>query len=434
MATFVLVAVVAILVFIYVIPFVLGLIALRHSPAMKVPTVAAVDVAWLDKRWVDSARPIVEKLESLGFALRTYLDGMSSRTAPTGLRCAAVLVNDKTGDIAQIAVIERLDDHGEVELVSHPIFTRSVAAKRVATSNSDTPGVFLRPRDHAVQAFPMLHDVETLYAAHRGMCLRHFGADKRGVAPAPGSEIKHVNRETAEEFAYQAKRGLYRTTHDGGYERTWRGAFLGVWRLHPRLIAGHRRRNRDRALGLLNELGIAPDPEPLAPRSREERAADLSPEMDAFISAACEEFNSSNNRLKEQWKLDQATRFDADLGPGVLNFHFSDGRTVIADLQVLGTWSRKAKSWEWAWNNPNIQDGAKVDGAKVREFGEKSGIDYFASAFVPAPTMDMAAYLAALAAKVVGATGVLPLPPDGEAGVVAFVALSNLRTVRTSAA
>jgi hypothetical protein len=46
----------------------------------------------------------------------------------------------------------------------------------------------------------------------------------------------------------------------------------------------------------------------------------------------------------------------------------------------------------------------------------------------------MAAYLAALAAKVVGATGVLPLPPDAEADVIAFVALSNLRTVRTSAA
>jgi hypothetical protein len=434
MATLVIAAVVAVFLFIYVIPLVLGLLAVRYAPATKVPTVAAVDAAWLDKRWVDGARPIVERLQSLGFTLRTYLDGMSPRTAPTGLRCAAMLVNDATGDIAQVAVMERLDDYGEVELVFLPIFTRSVASKRVATSNSDTPGVFLRPHEHAVQAFSMLHNVETLYAAHRGMCLRHFGAEKRGVAPAPGSEIKHVNRETAEEFAYQAKRGMCRTTREGGYERTWRGAFLGVWRLHPRFIRGHRRRNHDRALRLLNELGITPDPELPPKLSPAERAAELSPEMDAFISAACDEFNSSNNRLREEWDLDQATRFDADLGSGMMNFHFADGRTVIADLQVLGTWSRKAKSWEWAWNNPNIQDSAKVDGAKVRDFGEKSGIDYFASGFVPAPTMDMAAYLAALAAKVVGATGVLPLPPDAEADVIAFVALSNLRTVRTSAA
>src|SRR5688500_2678880 len=108
MTTFVLAAVVAVFLFIYVVPLVLGLLAVRYAPATKVRTVAAVDVAWLDKRWVDGASPIVEGLQSLGFGLRTYLDGMSPRTAPTGLRCSAMLVNDATGDIAQVAVMERL--------------------------------------------------------------------------------------------------------------------------------------------------------------------------------------------------------------------------------------------------------------------------------------------------------------------------------------
>ena len=101
---------------------------------------------------------------------------------------------------------------------------------------------------------------------------------------------------------------------------------------------------------------------------------------------------------------------------------------------MLGSWSRKGQSWEWAWNNPNVDGAVKPDADRIREFGERSGVSYLRAGFVPAPTIEAAAYMAALGAKVVGATAVLPLPPDGDAAVVVYAALTNVRVVHSTAA
>jgi len=243
----------------YVLPLGLAVFALRFRWRAKLPAVAAVDAAWLDKRWTDGARATLEQLAGLGFVLRTYVDGIAPKKSPTGVRCVAVLANESTGDMAQIAIADRHDAQGEIEQITLPIFTFRAGSTRIATSNSDTPGVFVRPRDHVVHAFPMLHNVATLYKAHRGICERHAGT-RRGEIPAAGSEARQTNRDTAEEFAYQAKRGMMRATPDGDYESTWRGAFHSVWKLHPRFLGGHKRRMHLSGLRLLEELGITLDP------------------------------------------------------------------------------------------------------------------------------------------------------------------------------
>ena len=243
---------------VYLLPLVLAVFVLRFGWRAKSPAVAAIDPAWLDKRWTDGARPTLEQLATLGFVLRTYLDGIAPKTSRTGVRCVAVLANESTGDMAQVAIADRLDDQGEVEQITLPIFTFRSGSKRVATSNSDTPGVFVRPQDHVAHAFPMLHNVATLYKVHRGICERHAGT-RRGEIPPAGSEVRQTNLDTAEEFAYQAKRGMMRATPDGDYESTWRGAFHSVWKLHPRFLGGHKRRMHTRGLRLMQELGVTLD-------------------------------------------------------------------------------------------------------------------------------------------------------------------------------
>lgn len=244
---------------VYVLPLLLALLTLRFRWRAKVPNVAAVDAAWLDKRWTDAGRGVLAELTELGFVFRTYVDGIAPKTSPTGIRCVALLANESTGDVAQVAIADRLDDHGEVKQIALPIFIRRAGSKRVATSNSDTPGVFVRPRDHVAHAFPMLHDVSALYNAHRAVCERHVGPG-RGELAAPGGEVKQTNSDTAEEFAYQTRRGLMRFTPEGDYEVTWRGSIHSVWRLHPRFVSGHKRRIHARGLRLLQELGMTPDP------------------------------------------------------------------------------------------------------------------------------------------------------------------------------
>ena len=130
---------------------------------------------------------------------------------------------------------------------------------RVATTDSDMPSVFLRPREHVGYMFPMVHNVTTLWRAHRALCTRHAGNTKRGGLPTEGSEVRRLAQDAANEFAFQAKRGMMTAVDANSYRPTWRGAIYGVWKLHPRFIGLHRGRMRTRALRLLAELGISPD-------------------------------------------------------------------------------------------------------------------------------------------------------------------------------
>ena len=273
--------VVGVVATLYVLPLLVALLTLRFKWRAKVPNVAAVDAAWLDKRWTDAARGVLAQLTELGFVFRTYVDGIAPKSSPTGIRCVALLANESTGDVAQVAIADRLDDGGGVKQITLPIFIRRAGSRRVATSNSDTPGIFVRPHNHVAHAFPMLRNVAALYKAHRAVCERHVGPG-RGELPAAGGEVKQTNSDTAEEFAYQTRRGLMRSTPEGDFEVTWRGSIHSVWRLHPRFASGHKRRIHARGLRLLQELGMTPDPvvDPEPPTSHGD--ARVSPEMGAL--------------------------------------------------------------------------------------------------------------------------------------------------------
>ena len=378
--------VLGILGFLYVLPLLLGLLLLRFGPANKVPKLAAVDPSWLDASWVKRARVPIEQLTERGFVLRVYVDGMALRNAPTGVRCAALLTNEATGDLAQIAVADQLDDSGKPTTVTITMLSRSDGPKRVATMNGDMPSFFVRPKAHVGTALPMLHDAATLHVAHVALCTRHLGESARGKLPPAGAEVSHLLREAAEEFAYQAARGLMRPSGPRSYTLTWRGAFRGVRQLHPRFSAGHRRRAHEKGTRLLGELGITPDPAPID-ATPDVGTVDLSPEMQAFVARACEESDAATARLHTEWQIGQAPGFDADMSAGVVRFHFPDGRLILADFQIIGTWAGRS-SWEWAWNNPNVASAVKPDADRVREFGERSGIDYLSTGFAAAPTIE----------------------------------------------
>ena len=420
-----------ILAFLYVLPLLLGLFVLRFKQSMKVPQFAVIDPSWLEAKWVTRAKGAIDQLEPEGFVLRSYFDGMAPRNAPIGIRCAAVLVKADTGEMAQVAVADRLATSGQVETVTITIISLKAAGKRVATTNGDMPGIFIRPKSSHGVALPMLHNAATLYRAHRKVCAKHVGERARGQLPPVGTEVKQLAHDAWEEFAYQAKRGLMRETEKDTYGLTWLGAFRGVWKLHPRFIGYHRGQTESKALRMLAEFGIEPDPVPDT-ISFDEPAR--SPEATAFIDAARERYEIEAERLRTEWKLDQAATMNADLDTGLTTYHFADGRRVIADIYVLGSWSRSAKSWEWAWNNPNVPDALKQRANRVREIGEELGIDEMTSGFVPAPEIHVGTWMAALAAKALETGGVLPLPPEADTEVVLFIALENLRIVQPNAA
>jgi hypothetical protein len=222
-----------------------------------------------------------------------------------------------------------------------------------------------------------------------------------------------------------------RETSKDSYGLTWFGSARGVWKLHARFKGFHQRQTETQALRLLAEFGIEPDPVLETPPHLGQK---LTPEAGAFVLAARERYAAEADRLRSEWKVDQATSMGADLETGLVTYQFADGRQVLADIYVLGSWSRSAKSWEWAWKNPNVPDALKQGANRVREIGEKLGLEEMTVGFVPAHQVEHGAFLAALAANALQTGGVLPLPPEADAEVVVFVALQNLRTVQSTAA
>jgi uncharacterized protein DUF6882 len=102
---------------------------------------------------------------------------------------------------------------------------------------------------------------------------------------------------------------------------------------------------------------------------------------------------------------------------------------VEADGQAIGSYSAKDNSWEWAWNNPNIEERLKVDVRLVRDFGKKQKIEYLVAPMVPVPDEKVPTYLSAVAIKVIGLDGVFA----GAAGAITvFLSLKGLKRKRVN--
>lgn len=150
--------------------------------------------------------------------------------------------------------------------------------------------------------------------------------------------------------------------------------------------------------------------------------APLSPEADKFLSEATAEFNIKQAALHSDWRFDSYKQWGYDQFSGVLKLDFEDGAQFCADGQILGSYIPSELSWEWAWNNPNVEAAMKKDSLLVKQAGERLGISYLVTGMVPAPTEEIVSFLCAIGIKATNSIGVF----RGEAGSVAvMIALKN---------
>jgi hypothetical protein len=134
-------------------------------------------------------------------------------------------------------------------------------------------------------------------------------------------------------------------------------------------------------------------------------SAPLSPEADAFLTTCNEEYNQKQEELHKRY-LGDVERTDADLKRGIVTFRKKSGRILEFDMQAVGSVSRSDQTWEWAWNNPNVDAELSRASAEVKAVGEKYGIRYLTEGFVPVPDKAFPAYLSGIALKTSGAVGV----------------------------
>ena len=152
--------------------------------------------------------------------------------------------------------------------------------------------------------------------------------------------------------------------------------------------------------------------------------APLTPEQDAFLASCTKEYNEKLERLNRDWSFSNYRQWGFDQVSGVFFLELHDGSRVEADGQVIGSYSPRGESWEWAWANPNVEESMKRDVQLVRHFGEKENIEYLRAGMVPVPDKMFPMYLSAIAVKVIGAEGVFA----GSAGAIqVYITLKNLR-------
>lgn len=164
------------------------------------------------------------------------------------------------------------------------------------------------------------------------------------------------------------------------------------------------------------------------------KAADpdaLSPEADQWLAAALAEHNTKLDVLKRDWGFDAFERWAFDTTTKTFTLHFPDGTQFEADGQILGTYCPGDGSWEWAWNNPNVEAQIAVPGEKLKELGQRLGISYLTVGKVPVPTREFATYLCAIGVKATDAIGVYL---GGEPPVEAAIVLYNPRRKLKAAA
>jgi hypothetical protein len=150
----------------------------------------------------------------------------------------------------------------------------------------------------------------------------------------------------------------------------------------------------------------------------------LTPEQDAFLASCTREYNEKLQKLNKDWSFSHYKNWGFDQLSGLFFLELHDGSRVEADGQAIGSYFAARNSWEWAWNNPHVEEPMKRDVQAVRTFGEKEKIEYLCQGTVPVPDKRFPMYLSAVAIKIIGAEGVFA----GTAGPVqVFLSLKNLR-------
>jgi hypothetical protein len=125
----------------------------------------------------------------------------------------------------------------------------------------------------------------------------------------------------------------------------------------------------------------------------------LTPEQDVYLADAIKIYNSSLLEYDTKYGFTKHDEWGLDQETGRFILQDNEKVVVSADGQIIGSFSSSDLSWEWAWNNPNVEPGMMQSSLKVKQYGEKEGIDYFCEGILHVPDESYAAYLAAVGQK-----------------------------------
>ncbi|WP_368737969.1 DUF6882 domain-containing protein [Massilia sp. CCM 8734] len=105
------------------------------------------------------------------------------------------------------------------------------------------------------------------------------------------------------------------------------------------------------------------------------------------------------------WGLGSSERWKADLEAGTITFSFNDGKTVIAPIQVIGTYNKLDGTFLWGWDHPSVPGPLRRHAELARQWGKKNHLPDYTSRMVKV-SEDEAWNFAAVANRLGNANGV----------------------------
>ncbi len=165
---------------------------------------------------------------------------------------------------------------------------------------------------------------------------------------------------------------------------------------------------------------------PFGSKNKKPSNLQLTPEQDKFLATCTREYNEKLEKLNREWSFSDYKTWGFDQNSGLFFLQLHDSSRVEADGQVFGSYLPERNSWEWAWNNPNVEAGMKRDVQLVKAFGEKEKIEYLCKGMVPATDKLIPIYLSAIAVKVTDSED-NPLFAGNAGTMQVFIGLKNLR-------
>jgi hypothetical protein len=135
------------------------------------------------------------------------------------------------------------------------------------------------------------------------------------------------------------------------------------------------------------------------------------PHFVKLVTAAHAYLVARQESLKVDFGLSWHERWDWDADQGQIVFSDAGRPRVVAQVQLVGSVSRKSGTWLWSWANDSIQPKLRRDLPEVRRFGEHRGIWQLTTAKWEADEGD-GWEMTAIAAYVLQARGAYRMPHE----------------------
>ncbi|MBK9446258.1 MAG: hypothetical protein IPO00_09270 [Betaproteobacteria bacterium] len=130
---------------------------------------------------------------------------------------------------------------------------------------------------------------------------------------------------------------------------------------------------------------------------------DKSPERE-FLTAAFARLQTDTAQHGKNWGLGEETQWNLEMNAGQLILCFSDERTLVFPVQVIGTYNTKNGTFLWGWDHPSVPEPLRRAARRVREYGEREGFERFTTRTLACTENDAWEFTAA-AAELDGVAG-----------------------------